>query len=115
MLALGAAFVLPPAGAAPQSAAPVRILASEIAESGDVVPVTIDSDLPDIESISFVAPENPTPLALSLHPGPRITLPVTFRVRLAKTQVVHVLVRAGGKDYTATREIGVVVGGCIGT
>lgn len=93
----------------------IRIVTSELAENGAVVPITVESDLSGIESISFLAPENPRPLALSMRLGPRVFLPVTFRVKLARTQDVNVLVRAGGKDYVATRQIRVVVGGCIGT
>jgi sulfur-oxidizing protein SoxY len=103
------------AGRRPEKSARIKIVAAELAENGAVVPVSVDTDLPGVESISFLAPENPRPLALSVRPGPRITFPVTFRVKLAKTQDVSVLVRANGKDYSASRQIRVVVGGCIGT
>lgn len=102
-------------GRRPEKSERIRIVTNELAENGAVVPITVESDLPGIESVSFLAPENPRPLALSMRLGPRIALPVTFRVKLAKTQDVSVLVRAGGKDFVASRQVRVVVGGCIGT
>lgn len=102
-------------GRRPERSDRIRIVTSELAENGSVVPITIESDLPAIESVSFLAPENTRPLALSMRLGPRIALPMTFHVKLAKTQDVTVLVRAGGMDYLASRQISVVVGGCIGT
>lgn len=102
-------------GRRPDKSDRIKIIAAELAESGAVVPVSVETDLAGIESISFLAPENPRPLALSLRPGPRVSLPVTFRVKLAKTQDVSVVVRANDKEYSASRQIRVVVGGCIGT
>lgn len=102
-------------GLQPEKSERIRIVTNELAEDGAVVPITIESDLPGIESVSFLAPESPRPLALSMRLGSRATLPVTFRVKLGKTQDVSALVRAGGKDYFVTREVRVVVGGCAGT
>lgn len=102
-------------GRRPEKSAQIRIVASELAENGAAVPITVESDLPGIESVSFLAPENPRPLALNLRAGTRFALPVTFRVKLAKSQEVTVLVRAGGRDYSTSQLIRVVVGGCIGT
>lgn len=104
-----------PGGRRAEQSERIRIVTNELAENGAVVPITVESDLPGIESVSFLAPENPQPLALAMQLGPRIALPVTFRVRLAKTQDVSVLVRADGKDYVAARQVRVVVGGCAGT
>jgi len=103
------------AGRRPEKSDRLRIVTSELAESGAVVPITIESDLTGIESVSLIAPENPRPLALNMRLGPRVALPVTFRVKLAKTQEISVLVRAGGQDFVASRQVRVVVGGCIGT
>ena len=102
-------------GRQPEKSDRIRIVTNELAENGEVVPITIESDLPGIESLSFLAPENPRPLALNMRLGPRTALPVTFRVKLAKTQDVNVLVHADGKDYIAARQVRVVIGGCAGT
>ncbi|HJV74106.1 MAG TPA: thiosulfate oxidation carrier protein SoxY [Noviherbaspirillum sp.] len=103
------------AGRRPEKSGRIRIVTSELAENGAVVPITVETDLPRIESLSLLAPENPRPLAVVLRPGPRVAQPFTFRVKLAKTQDISVLVRSGEKDFIASRQVRVVVGGCIGT
>jgi len=92
----------------------VKLDAPEIAENGAVVPISVTTTLADVTSISFVVPENPNPLAAyyKLPPG---TMPsVANRLKMAKTSNVIVIVEAGGKLYSATKEVKVTVGGCGG-
>ena len=92
----------------------VKLDAPEIAENGAVVPISVTTTLPEVSSISFVVPENPNPLAAyyKLPPG---TMPsVANRLKMAKTSNVVVIVEAGGKLYSATREVKVTIGGCGG-
>jgi sulfur-oxidizing protein SoxY len=92
----------------------VRLDAPEIAENGAVVPISVTTTLADVTSISFVVPDNPNPLAAyyKLPPG---TMPsVANRLKMAKTSNVIVIVEAGGKLYSATKEVKVTVGGCGG-
>jgi sulfur-oxidizing protein SoxY len=93
----------------------IKVTAADMVENGAVVPVLVEIDLPGVESLSLLAPENPRPLALTIRPGPRVTGPIAFRIRLAKSQDITVLVRANGKNYSASRRIRIVFGGCIGT
>lgn len=92
----------------------VRIIAPEIAENGTVVPITIESSLSGIESVIVLARDNPRALAAAVKLGKRTALPLSLRVKLAKSQDVQVLVQANGKLYTASRPIRVSVGGCGG-
>jgi sulfur-oxidizing protein SoxY len=92
----------------------IKLDAPEIAENGAVVPISVTTTLPEVSSISFVVPENPNPLAAyyKLPPG---TMPgVANRLKMAKTSNVIVIVEAGGKLYSATKEVKVTVGGCGG-
>jgi len=92
----------------------IKLDAPEIAENGAVVPISVTTTLADVTSISFVVPENPNPLAAfyKLPPG---TMPsVANRLKMAKTSNVIVIVEAGGKLYSATKEVKVTVGGCGG-
>ena len=65
-------------------------------------------------SISIVVAENPFPLAAS-YIIPAGTMPrVANRLKMAKTSNVIAIVEAGGKLYSATKEVKVTVGGCGG-
>ena len=92
----------------------VKMDAPEIAENGAVVPISVSSTLPDVTSISILVAENPNALAAS-YVIPAGTLPsVANRLKMAKTSNVIAIVEAGGKLYSATKEVKVTVGGCGG-
>jgi len=73
----------------------VKLDAPEIAENGSVVPISVTTTLADVTSISFLVSENPNALAASYSN-------------------VIAIVEAGGKLYSATKEVKVTVGGCGG-
>jgi sulfur-oxidizing protein SoxY len=88
--------------------------APEIAENGAVVPISVATTLTDVTSISFLVSENPVVLVASYR-IPAGTVPgVANRIKMAKTSNVIVVVEAGGKLYSATKEVKVTVGGCGG-
>ncbi|OCK55955.1 thiosulfate oxidation carrier protein SoxY [Bradyrhizobium sp. LMTR 3] len=92
----------------------VRMDAPEIAENGAVVPVSVSTTLADVTSIAFLVSENPNVL-IAKYNVPAGTLPnVANRIKMAKTSNVTVLVEAGGKLYSASKEVKVTVGGCGG-
>jgi len=92
----------------------VKMDAPEIAENGAVVPVSVTTTLADVTSISFLVSENPVVLVAS-YKIPAGTMPsVANRIKMAKTSNVIVVVEAGGKLYSATKEVKVTVGGCGG-
>lgn len=101
-------------GKAPEASDKVKMDAPEIAENGAVVPVSVTTTLADVTSISFLVHENPVVLVAS-YKIPAGTLPsVANRIKMAKTSNVIVVVEAGGKLYSATKEVKVTVGGCGG-
>ena len=92
----------------------IKLDAPEIAENGAVVPISVSTNLPDVTSIAFVVPENPNVLA-AYYKIPQGTMPnIANRLKMAKTSNVTVIVEAGGKLYSATKEVKVTVGGCGG-
>lgn len=92
----------------------IKLDAPEIAENGAVVPISVSTGLADVMSIAFVVPENPNVLA-AYYKVPQGTMPnVANRLKMAKTSSVTVIVEAGGKLYSATKEVKVTVGGCGG-
>ena len=101
-------------GKTPEASDKVKMDAPEIAENGAVVPVSVTTTLADVTSISFLVSENPVVLVAS-YKIPAGTMPsVANRIKMAKTSNVIVVVEAGGKLYSATKEVKVTVGGCGG-
>jgi sulfur-oxidizing protein SoxY len=92
----------------------VKLDAPEIAENGAVVPISVSTGLTEVTSISILVAENPNALAASYR-IPAGTMPsVANRLKMAKTSNVIAIVEAGGKLYSATKEVKVTVGGCGG-
>lgn len=92
----------------------VKLDAPEIAENGAVVPISVSTTLPDVTSIAFLVAENPNAL-VAVYKIPAGTVPaVANRIKMAKTSNVIVVVEAGGKLFSATKEVKVTVGGCGG-
>ncbi len=92
----------------------VKLDAPEIAENGAVVPISVATTLENVTSIAFLVSENPNALAAS-YLIPEGTLPsVANRLKMQKTTNVIAIVEAGGKLYSATKEVKVTVGGCGG-
>jgi sulfur-oxidizing protein SoxY len=100
--------------AAPEQSDKVALIGPEIAENGAVVPLEIQSSLPDTESIAILIEKNPNILAATFL-LPAGTLPIIqTRVKMAETCNVYALVKAGGKFRYAAKEIKVTLGGCGG-
>jgi sulfur-oxidizing protein SoxY len=99
-------------GTAPS--ADVVIDAPEIAENGAVVPIEITSKVPGTKTILVVIDKNPFPLVgkFDFLEG---ALPfVKVNVKMGETSDVRVIAQAGGKNYQATKNIKVTIGGCGG-
>lgn len=92
----------------------VKLDAPEIAENGAVVPISVTTTLNDVTSIAFLVSGNPNALAAS-YAIAHGTLPsISNRLKMQKTSNVIAIVEAGGRLYSATREVKVTVGGCGG-
>ena len=92
----------------------IKLDAPEIAENGAVVPIAVSSTLPDVTSIAFLVAENPNAL-VAAYKIPAGTMPsVANRIKMARTSNVIVVVEAGGKLYSTSKEVKVTVGGCGG-
>ena len=90
------------------------IEAPQIAENGAVVPIEVTSNIPGTSAIAVLIEKNPFPLAgrFEFKEG---ALPfVKVNVKMGETSDVRVVAEAGGRHYTASREIKVTIGGCGG-
>ena len=92
----------------------IKLKAPDIAENGAVVPITVTSKIAGSETISILVPKNNTPLAASFNMGSGAEGFVSTRIKMGKTSDVVVVVKAGGKLYTAKKEVKVTIGGCGG-
>lgn len=101
-------------GAVPADSAEVQMKIPDIAENGAVVPVTISTSLANVESISVVVDNNPTPLAASFDLGPRAAANVSVRIKMGQSSQVRAIVKADGKLYSTNKEVKVTIGGCGG-
>jgi sulfur-oxidizing protein SoxY len=92
----------------------VTLDAPEIAENGAVVPVSVTSSLPNVTGIAILVLENPNMLAAAYKVPEGSDASVSNRLKMAKTSKVVAVVEAGGKLYSASKEVKVTVGGCGG-
>jgi len=102
------------AGGAGEASGDIKIKAPDIAENGAVVPITVTSGVAGTESISIFAANNATPLTSSYTLGEGAEGYVSTRIKMGKTADVIALVKAGGKVYSAKKEVKVTIGGCGG-
>jgi len=103
-----------PAGGDSPEAGDIKIKAPDIAENGAVVPVTVSTGLENVESISILAAKNGNPLIASFNLGEGAEPFVSTRIKMGATADVIALVKAGGKLYSAKKEVKVTIGGCGG-
>ena len=92
----------------------IVIEAPQIAENGAVVPIEISSNIPGTTAIAVVIEKNPFPLASRFQFKDGALPFVKLNVKMGETSDVRVVATAGGKSFTATREIKVTIGGCGG-
>jgi sulfur-oxidizing protein SoxY len=96
------------------ASADIKIKAPDIAENGAVVPVSITAGHSGIESISILAAANASPLCASFDMGSSAEGYVSTRIKMGKTSKVIAVVKAGGKVYSASKDVKVTIGGCGG-
>ena len=92
----------------------VTLKVPDIAENGAVVPVTVSTDLADVESISVIVENNPTPLVALFELSPQSIADISLRIKMGESSMVRTVVKAGGKYYSASKEVKVTIGGCGG-
>ena len=92
----------------------IMLKVPDIAENGAVVPVTVKTDLADVESISVIVENNPTPLVAMFELSPQSVADVSVRIKMGESSMVQTVVKAGGKFYSASKEVKVTIGGCGG-
>jgi len=90
----------------------IVITAPDIAENGAVVPIEVVSRIPNTQSISILAEKNPFPLAATLEFANGAEPYAYVRIKMGQTSNLRVVVQAGGKFFTAAKEVKITIGGC---
>jgi sulfur-oxidizing protein SoxY len=98
----------------PQPSGDILIEAPQIAENGAVVPIEIQSKIPNTTSIAVLVDKNPYPLVAKFDFMAGALPFVKVNAKMGETSDVRVVATAGGKHYVATKEIKVTIGGCGG-
>lgn len=91
----------------------IQVKAPDIAENGAVVPVEVVTTLSNVESIALLGEKNANPLIAQYNLTDFDGF-LSTRMKLGQTANVRAVVKAGGKFYTAAKEVKVTVGGCGG-
>jgi sulfur-oxidizing protein SoxY len=92
----------------------IQIKAPDIAENGAVVPVTVETTLEGVKSISIIAEGNATPLIASFDLGESAVPFVSTRIKMGKTADVIAVVQTGDKLLSNAKNVKVTIGGCGG-
>lgn len=90
----------------------IRISLPEIAENGAVVPITVSSDLSDIQRLYLWVEKNPTPLAAEIELDASLAVYLTARIKMAESSHVTVIARQGENLLRNRRWVKVMQGGC---
>lgn len=101
-------------GAGAADSGQISVKAPDIAENGAVVPVEILSGIAGTESIAIIGEKNGFPLVADFKLMNGAEGYVSTRIKLGTTSNVRAVVKAGGKVYTAAKEVKVTIGGCGG-
>ncbi|MCA1977769.1 MAG: thiosulfate oxidation carrier protein SoxY [Thiobacillus sp.] len=99
---------------APADSKDISIKAPDIAENGAVVPVEVTSGIAGTTSIAILAEKNATPLIGDFKLTGGTEGFISTRIKMGQTALVRAVVTAGGKSYTAAKEVKVTIGGCGG-
>jgi sulfur-oxidizing protein SoxY len=90
----------------------IVIEAPDFAEDGAFVPVQITSNIAGTAAIAIVIDKNPYPYIARFDLSGGAQPFVALRVRVAESSPLRVLVAAGGKRYSAIKDVKVTAGGC---
>ena len=82
------------------------------AENGAVVPITIQSQLDNIDRVYIWAEKNPTPLVAEFELAKDMAIHITARIKLAESSHVIVIARQGQHLLRNLQWVNVMQGGC---
>jgi sulfur-oxidizing protein SoxY len=90
----------------------IKIDLPDIAENGAVVPISISSDLLNIQRIYIWVEKNPTPLVAEFEFSDSMAIYLTARIKMAESCPVMVIAQQGNRFLRAQKWVKVMQGGC---
>lgn len=90
----------------------INLSAPTLADNGALVPITIETSLPGVKSISIVVEKNPRPLAVSFQTPPGTLPEIDCRIKMAETSQLMAVVETESGLFSAARVVKVTLGGC---
>jgi sulfur-oxidizing protein SoxY len=101
-------------GGSPADSKDITVKAPDIAENGAVVPIEVTSNIAGTTAIAIIAEKNVTPLVAQFDLMGGTEGFISTRIKMGATALVRAVVTAGGKNFTAAKEVKVTIGGCGG-
>lgn len=89
----------------------VILTGPEMVESGYVVPISIQSKIPDTDFMAFMIQKNPTPMSAIFLIPPGTEANISTRIKMGETSTIYGIVRANGNFYVGSTMIKVRAGG----
>ncbi|SJM91215.1 thiosulfate oxidation carrier protein SoxY [Crenothrix polyspora] len=90
----------------------IHIKISSSADNKIPVPITVETDLKDIKSISILVEQNTVPLVATFELSPALEPFVSTRLKLMRTSFVFVLLESNKIFYAAKQKVTVSESGC---
>ena len=90
----------------------VMLKAPDFVDDGEVVPVTVSTNLEGVERISIFVDKNPSPLVCDMNIPEGTQAYLATRVRMAQTAKVTAVVKVGEELFSQSKTIEVNVGSC---
>ncbi|MBS1212023.1 MAG: putative secreted protein [Proteobacteria bacterium] len=90
----------------------IKLEAPQIAENGAIVPITVESTLPDVREMLLFVEKNPTPLAARFRFEKDMDAFASLRIKMNESCEVLAVVRSRDEFYGTRRKVKVMVGGC---
>ena len=90
----------------------ITIGVHDLVENGSVVPLKIQTDLPNVESIAIMVEKNPNPMIANFNLTPACAGFIATRIKVGEPSNITAVVKSDGRLFSAKKFVEVVEGGC---
>ena len=84
----------------------------DLVENGAVVPIKVNTDLPNVVSITILVEKNPNPLIANFNLTPACAGFVATRIKVGEPSNITTVVKSNDKLFSKSKFVEVVEGGC---
>ncbi len=90
----------------------ITIGVHDLVENGAIVPIKINTDLQNVESITILVEKNPNPLVANFNLTPVCVGFIATRIKVGEPSNITAIVKSDGKLFSTTKFVEVTEGGC---